>query len=241
MSLVSKHHRALELNLKYRRDTTRSYRDNYQEYLSTAYRDISSNKKMIEQLEKIKVGDTDKPEDAMYKTATRLSNAASRSQTWLKTVEKAEHQGSTSVLVAVAPGFKFAALTNLLHPRGDRRFSQIVGSEFGQKQKEKPVYRLTGELPSELIQRVISKRQFELQLCYELALRRNQAANGELEWSWIIDKRGRPQEINLLSSSIQDREMIGCIRNKMSSWTFPRPKNGSIRVRYPFRFQPAKG
>jgi hypothetical protein len=240
MGIVEKHHRGLEMNLKYRRDTTANYRKNYQDYSPTAYRDIQANTKLQEELSKITSGMAIGPEAAMYKNAENLSRIATRRQSWLSKSKSAGLSGLAHVVV-VAPEFKYAVLSNLLTPRGDRKFQNIVGSEFGVKKTEKPVYRLTGELPSELIQKVISKHQFELQLCYELALRRNQTANGDLEWSWIIDKRGKPQEINLVSASIEDREMISCIKRKMTAWTFPRPKNGSIRVRYPFRFAPAKG
>ncbi len=240
MAIVEKHHRGLEMNLKYRRGTTSNYRKNYQDYSPTAYRDIQSNTKLQEELAKITGGMAVGPEASMYKNADNMSRIATRKQSSLGRSKSLTKPGLAHVVV-VAPEFKYAVLSNLLTPRGDRKFQNIVGSEFGTKKVEKPVYRLTGELPSELIQKVIAKHQFELQLCYELALRRNQTANGDLEWSWIIDKRGRPQEINLVSASIDDREMIGCIKRKMSAWTFPRPKNGSIRVRYPFRFAPAKG
>ena len=85
------------------------------------------------------------------------------------------------------------------------------------------------------------EKEMGLQLCFELALRRNQNLKGSMEWQWRLDSRGKISEIELLDSTIQDRRMIRCVRKKIANWKFPRPKRGSVEIKYPFYFAPAKG
>jgi hypothetical protein len=35
--------------------------------------------------------------------------------------------------------------------------------------------------------------------------------------------------------------MEGCIRRKIATWRFPRPRRGAVEVSYPFEFAPSKG
>ena len=87
----------------------------------------------------------------------------------------------------------------------------------------------------------IEGNRYQLKLCYDVALRRDHAAQGTMEWSFRIDTRGQIYEIALISSTIKDEKMAQCIRQKLSKWRFPRPRHGSVEIRYPFQFAPAKG
>lgn len=100
---------------------------------------------------------------------------------------------------------------------------------------------LIGEINPNLVKKVISKNQYDLQLCYELALRRNGQAKGRMQWRWRIDTRGKPSDIALVSSAIKDEPMKRCVRKKIAKWSFPRPKRGSVEVEYPFFFSKSKG
>jgi hypothetical protein len=239
MGLLGKHHKALEENLALRRLTSVQYKNEDTSYSDSDYRGAQSGKKAQEALSKIHVLEVAGPEELMYRRAEDLSLQASYQQ--LKTGDARVAKGDKrpgAGLIKMPKNFEFASITNMINWRGDRRFSQLMGAELG---KEKPTFRITGTLPSNLIEAEINKKKYELQLCYELALRRNHNASGSVEWSWVIDKRGKPQEINLLADSIKDREMTACIRRKLSQWSFPRPENGSVKVRFPFQFTPAKG
>ena len=92
-----------------------------------------------------------------------------------------------------------------------------------------------------VVESFIRENKYQLQLCYELALRRNEVASGTMEWRWRIDSRGFISDVALLSSGIKDQRMATCIRQKISTWRFPRPRRGSVEVSYPFEFSPAKG
>ncbi len=124
----------------------------------------------------------------------------------------------------------------------DDRLYLIEASVFGGPYKAKAIKEpLIGELDPKLVSKYIRKHRFQLQQCYELALRRNELAKGTMEWSWRIDSRGIISDISLLKSSIADKKMSRCISKYISKWRFPRPRRGSVEVSYPFEFSPSKG
>ena len=156
---------------------------------------------------------------------------------------------ATEKPIAIPDGVRFASFANQVDFMiADEKLYQLQASEFGQRPAEakaevKPVVQepLVGEIEPALIENYIKKNQFELQLCYELALRRNELAAGTMEWRWRIDSRGTISDLALINTSIKDQRMTDCIRRKIGSWRFPRPRRGSIEVSYPFEFAPTKG
>lgn len=100
---------------------------------------------------------------------------------------------------------------------------------------------LAGHINPADVERTVNAGRYQLRLCYELALRRNQSATGSMEWRWLIDSTGRISDINLLDTSIRDDDLIRCIRDKIAHWRFPKPSGGSVEVRYPFEFSKNKG
>jgi hypothetical protein len=99
----------------------------------------------------------------------------------------------------------------------------------------------TGGLSPTIIERTVAAGRYQIRMCYELALRRNQLARGSMEWRWVINSQGRASELNLIKSSIKDDDMVKCVRDKIASWKFPSPDGGSVEVRYPFEFTRDKG
>ena len=100
---------------------------------------------------------------------------------------------------------------------------------------------LAGHINPADVERTVNAGRYQLRLCYELALRRNQSATGSMEWRWLIDSTGRISDISLLDTSIRDDDLIRCIRDKIAHWRFPKPSGGSVEVRYPFEFSKNKG
>jgi hypothetical protein len=123
----------------------------------------------------------------------------------------------------------------------NRKLEWIKAAEFDARRQDPIKEPLIGKLDPRLVEKTIEKNRFELQLCFELALRRNQQLAGEMEWRWRLDTRGRISELQLVESTIKDRRMIRCIRRKIARWKFPRPRRGSVQISYPFHFAPAKG
>lgn len=98
-----------------------------------------------------------------------------------------------------------------------------------------------GSVDRKLVLQTIEKSRFELQLCYELALRRNQGAEGLMEWRWLLDTKGQVLDLELVQNTVNDLKMANCIREKIARWKWPRPHKGSIEISYPFYFKPSKG
>ncbi len=125
----------------------------------------------------------------------------------------------------------------------DHELAALKASIWGAPLHETPVIREpnSGKLAPSLVERTVASGRYQIRLCYELALRRNQAAQGAMEWKWRIDSQGKISGIDLLRSSIKDEELVRCVRDKIASWRFPKPAGGSVEVRYPFEFSRDKG
>ena len=98
-----------------------------------------------------------------------------------------------------------------------------------------------GKISSRKVEQVIIRKKFEIQLCYEAALRRDSKINGVMNWSWMLNTKGIISNIKLERSNITDDRMIDCIRRKLSRWKFPKPKRGSVKIEFPFKFSTVKG
>lgn len=98
-----------------------------------------------------------------------------------------------------------------------------------------------GQVDPASVEKTVTAGRYQLKLCYEMALRRNKAASGAMEWRWTIGSDGRASDLNLVRSSIGDDELVRCVRDKIASWKFPRPEGGAVEVRYPFEFSRDKG
>jgi hypothetical protein len=129
--------------------------------------------------------------------------------------------------------------------QSDEFLASLKASTWGAPKQEEKVHRviepLAGTIDPKSVERAIASGRFQLQLCFELALRRNQAAKGNMEWKWQIDTRGQMSGLALLSSTLKDEELIHCVRSRIAGWKFPKPKGGSVEIRYPFEFERDKG
>ena len=207
---------------------------------------IRNQKKIRDSLAQIRRGSFGQlsDEEHMYNEAGRVSDYIKRrTQRRLATQSPKEYLSPTSLgPVAIPAGVKFASfLHNAKNLAEDTKIAMLNGSTFGERKPKKVREPLIGEIDPNLIKKTIARRKYELQLCYELALRRNQLAKGSMEWSWRINSRGKISDLELLSSTISDRSMERCVRRKITSWNFPRPRRGSVEVRYPFRFAKGRG
>ena len=86
---------------------------------------------------------------------------------------------------------------------------------------------------------VFAKRE-ELRACYESGLRRNDSLRGVVNWEMKVSVSGSLEGLRVLRSDIKDREFLLCLQERIRSWRFPRPKNGTVTFDYPFRFQKSK-
>jgi hypothetical protein len=127
--------------------------------------------------------------------------------------------------------------------RNSNELAALKASIWGAPINDKPRLRepISGKISPNLVERTVSSGRYQIRLCYELALRRNQTAKGSMEWKWKIDTQGKISGLDLLHSSIKDEELVRCVRDKIAAWKFPKPTGGSVEVRYPFEFSRDKG
>jgi len=209
------------------------------------------NKSALEALSKINVFKHSTDEEAMYLEAARMAALAK--------VYRAKATNSTSNFLspntwdpievpADLAGVMVSALDMI--QKSEQKIKQLKAIRFESGVKPtaaKAVSMLSpkmdtiqepmiGEIEPQLVERTVAQNRYQLQICFELALRRNQNAGGTMEWRWTINSRGQVSELSLVNTTIADRQMADCVKSKMSNWRFPKPRRGSVEVRYPFEF-----
>ncbi len=238
-------HKKFEITLNARRKVSKAFR-NDDEYDYYQYKDVEPTKpnKTAEHLALVARRGRMSNEELMYREAEFQGKKAQA--TYEKILGKAADKEWLTYenvrSIVLNPGTSYASFTenvNLIFK--DQDFEFIQASEFGMKEKRKIKEPLIGKVDPNLIQKIVNRNRFQLQLCYELALRRDQKTKGSMHWQWRIDSRGVISDIALLQSSIKDRRMINCIKNKMSRWNFPKPQKGSVQVSQRFVFGPRNG
>ena len=48
---------------------------------------------------------------------------------------------------------------------------------------------------------------------------------------------GKANDISIIESSLNDKNLIACLESRLAVWNFPKPKNGTVVVTYPFEFK----
>jgi hypothetical protein len=91
-------------------------------------------------------------------------------------------------------------------------------------------------IDKKMVDFVIFNKTEEIRSCYNAALRKNPGLHGDLKISWTILESGKAKDIKILDSNMIDKNLINCIESRLMVWNFPKPKNGSVVVTYPFQF-----
>lgn len=239
---LNTHHEALNEVLSMRRQTLEQFNKD-PEYDYKEYKKLPKvNEKAQEALKKIKVWNMPTEEEALYIEATRLANAAkTQGKAYRSIINLHGRDDPLAAPIEIESSKKLFSPNLVFDNTSEYKLSLVRASEYGQPKQKVIKEPLTGEIESHLVDRTIQKNQFDLQLCFETALRRNQLTEGTMEWKWRIDTRGTIEDLELLTSTIKDQRMIRCVKQKISSWQFPRPRRGSVEIIYPFTFKPARG
>lgn len=248
------HQRGLRKNLEMKKKVSGLFPKDTP-YDFNAYRDIAPGKKgmlneaAIAALAKIRPFAEMTDEEAMYfsaMTAGQLARAYGKAlgrETDSKT-DMAGRSGGTTLPVGLSPKIVWATYT--FEPDqifDDSKADALQGSSPDPRaaRVEKVVEPLIGEIDPSLVESTIQKYRYELQACFEGALKRDKFTRGAMEWRWRIDSTGRMDELELVKSNINDPGMTRCVRQKMNAWKFPKPRRGSVEVTYPFEFNPSRG
>jgi hypothetical protein len=93
-----------------------------------------------------------------------------------------------------------------------------------------------GALSEAELQKALSKKLSKFQYCYEKALLNEPTLSGVVTLQWTISTDGQVSEIKTVSSQIASAALQSCLKAELTKITFPKPKGGSVVVKFPFSF-----
>lgn len=122
-------------------------------------------------------------------------------------------------------------LVSAMTPRGGR------GGVVPRVRTPKEGFSVSGDLPGEVVRRIVRSRTNEVRLCYSMSLRSFPKAKGTATFAWTIDAEGKVSSAEKISSTVRDKKLPPCIVKAIKRWKFPKPKDGaSVSVKFPFEF-----
>jgi hypothetical protein len=90
----------------------------------------------------------------------------------------------------------------------------------------------------EAIRRGIRSRLPEMRACYERSLQGQPGLRGKLEVAFRIEASGRVGS-DVTATGFEDAPAFReCVLGEVAQLTFAPPESGSVKVRYPFTFEP---
>jgi hypothetical protein len=96
---------------------------------------------------------------------------------------------------------------------------------------------IDGELPPEVIRRVIRANFPRFRACYDTALRRDPSIAGSVIVRFVIDTTGAVETASLNGGTMSDSGVRSCTLSVYQTLSFPEPAHGKVRVTYPIDFQ----
>ncbi len=115
---------------------------------------------------------------------------------------------------------------------GDRKAVTIIPGGAGEE--------FSGQIDREGIRKVFFDNTRAIRSCYERELNQDPNLSGILKLNFDIGEHGRvvgSPSINWSDSSMKNREVAGCILNRLKTWRFPEPpRNQVVNVLYPLAF-----
>lgn len=98
-----------------------------------------------------------------------------------------------------------------------------------------------GTIDREAVRRVIRAGLREIRGCYERELNKKSKAErleGKVIIEWTIADQGRALNAKVKSSTLGNRAVENCVRDRLATWKFPDPPPGTVaEVNYPFYFR----
>ena len=86
------------------------------------------------------------------------------------------------------------------------------------------------------IQKVVSARQSGITYCYEKELARDPELQGKVTVNWRIGIDGKVMKAIIENSTLNSKDVEGCMVRNIERWQFPKPEGGMCQIRYPFVF-----
>lgn len=96
----------------------------------------------------------------------------------------------------------------------------------------------SGQLPAEVIQRVVRQNFGRYRFCYEQGLRQNPNLGGRVAVRFVIGRDGSVSQVSNGGSDLPDQNVVSCIVRSFYGLSFPAPESGIVTVTYPILLQP---
>ncbi len=96
----------------------------------------------------------------------------------------------------------------------------------------------SGRLPPEVIQRVVRDHYDRFKTCYAAGLGRDAKLRGRVSVRFVIERDGSVKDAKDANSDMPDKEVIQCIVNEFTKFSFPKPDGGIVTVVYPIMLSP---
>jgi hypothetical protein len=108
-----------------------------------------------------------------------------------------------------------------LGKKGDRDVSVSAGSAV-----------VMGSIDRELVRKVIQDHAAQIRYCYEQQLALNPKLSGKVSIKWIINADGSATgaQVDGSGTTLADDRVHDCMKSRIQSWQFPKPKGGGIAV-----------
>jgi TonB family protein len=91
-----------------------------------------------------------------------------------------------------------------------------------------------GSLPPEIVHRMVAPQRAEIGKCYQAELQKTPDLSGRLVVRFVIDGAGKVTSVQIDESLHSDVD--SCVAAVFQAITFPKPKGGTVTVRYPLVF-----
>jgi hypothetical protein len=99
--------------------------------------------------------------------------------------------------------------------------------------------KVEGGLTEDQVKATIDAQFQPVRECFDEALARMQAQNliGAIVVEFSVGAGGKVENAAVAASDFGDAEAGECIVAKLETWTFPKPKKGQAKVRWPFHLR----
>jgi Ca-activated chloride channel family protein len=97
---------------------------------------------------------------------------------------------------------------------------------------------VTGQLPPEVVQRIVRQSFGRFRLCYENGLRNDPSLQGKISARFIIGRDGEVAGVTNAGSDLPDANVVSCVLQSFRGLSFPQPESGLVTVVYPITFAP---
>ncbi|MCA9524466.1 MAG: TonB family protein [Myxococcales bacterium] len=155
---------------------------------------------------------------------------------------KGLNPGGGGPLNSVSLGRNKTGIVGIGGPKGPGGKFHRTGVNFKDRRRRVTVAQLTpmtiGDLPKEVIRRIMRKNYNAFRYCYEQELTRKVNLKGKIALKFTIDPTGRVISSGIAQSTMSNRNVEQCLVKAVRRIRFPAPKNGGIVQvsSYPFIF-----